>query len=158
VTFLRALKLGVVAAVFAATIALKSTGPKEAPRPTGIDLDQTIENWLARQGFAVSPGAFGHGSLGRKNDCQVHVENVELDGENLQAMRIREPDNAREFFVYRGRILSDYPSLRVDVGEIWRRISLRLGFSASRVPCLVIWATGPCAVEALPWMELAEID
>ena len=58
---------------------------------------------------------------------------------------------------YRGKLWTNHPTFRATISELWMRLQRRLGFNSSWSPVISIAAVGPCAIETLPWDELATI-
>lgn len=136
-------------------ILVVSIGAKSFVVPVGVPTEQELNDaialWLRQQAYSVTPAAFGHGVLGSKEDCRLFVEAAAGNGENLMAARLRRPPEARSFYVFRGQVFAEFPSLRAKLADLWQRANWRLGLPVGWTPSFFVWAAGPCSTETMSW-------
>jgi hypothetical protein len=124
------------------------------------NLQQATAALLAREGYEIEIGTrFGFFVIkAQKKDCRLQIRETATEGFNADLIKADVPKDARLVFAYRGKLWTNHPTFRATISELWMRLQWRLGFNSSWSPVISITALGPCAIETLPWDELATIQ
>jgi hypothetical protein len=152
----RALKIAALAAAIAATVAVKAVTANRVDPATIDNLRGAVVKLLSRERFETQvSNRFGFVVDAQRDRCRLQVRQTFFEGFNLDANSLNAPKGARILFAYRGELLREYPALRISTARNWHRIMWRLGVDDGWVPPVTIAAIGDCALENLPWGELA---
>lgn len=154
----RVLSLAALGIAIAITVSLKTIEINPVKRATSDDLKQAVVKLLAREGFVTEIGKRnGFVVSAHRDDCRLQVQEAYAEGYNLDAIVFYMPKGARLAFAFRGQLSDRHPTAGATISSIWTRLKWRLGIDSAWSPPLAIASTGVCAVETLPWNELAEI-
>jgi len=155
----RVLSLGAAAIAIMITVPLKLGDFRVLQQRLRYDLQQESAALLVREGFAIEIGTrFGFFVINaREKDCRMQIRETAIEGFNTDLIKADAPKDAQLVFEYRGKLSTDHPTLRATISELWTRLQWRLGLNSSWSPVISIAAVGPCAIETLPWKELASI-
>jgi len=156
----RTLSLGVVGLALLITVPPKLRDFSVVQKQLSHNLEQASTDFLAREGFETETGTrFGFFVVtAQKNDCHLQIQGTAAEGFDADAKRASAPKNAQLVFEYRGKLWMREPTFRATVSEFVNRLKWRFDVGNSWSPMISVLATGPCAIETLPWGELASIQ
>jgi hypothetical protein len=158
VTFSRLLSFGLVGIALVITVPLKLRNFAAAQQTLNQNLEKASATMLARKGFNIKiADRVGFVVNAQKDDCQLQIRKAAIAGFNLDAIRADAPKGAQLAFAYQGKLWTSHPRFRATLSEIWNRLTWQLGVGGSWSPVISVAALGPCAIEKLPWSELASI-
>jgi len=123
------------------------------------NLEQAIAALVTREGFEVEIGnRFGSFVINaQKNNCRLQIREAAAEGINADAIKANAVNEAQSIFEYRGKLWINQPTFRATISKIWNRVKWQLGVDSLWSPVISIAAVGPCAMETMPWDELASI-
>ena len=155
----RVLSLVALAIAIIITVPLKLHDFAADQQRLRYNLQQASVALLAREGFEIEIGTrFGFFVINaQEKDCRLQIRETATEGFNADLMKADAPKDAQLVFAYRGKLWTNHPTFRATISELWMRLQRRLGFNSSWSPVISIAAVGPCAIETLPWDELATI-
>jgi hypothetical protein len=155
----RVLSLAAVGIVIIITVPLKLSDFGVVQERLSRNLEQASAALLRRQAFEVDiDNRFGLFVISAKNsDCRLQIYEAAAEGFNAAAIEAESPKNAQSVFEYRGKLWKSQPTLYATISKNWNRLKWRLGVDSSWSPMILIVAVGRCAIETLPWNELASI-
>jgi hypothetical protein len=155
----RVLSLGALAIALAVTVPLKLSDLTAFKEPLKLNLQQASAALLTREGFEIKIGnSFGFSVIdAQQNNCRLQIRQTVAAGFNVDAINANAPKDAQLAFEYRGKLWKNHPTFRATTSEIWSRLKWQLGVDNSWSPVISIATVGPCAIETLPWDELASI-
>jgi hypothetical protein len=155
----RVLSIGALGIALALTVPLKLSDLSAFKEPLSHNLQQASAALLTRGGFEVKMG----NSLGfpvidaQQNNCRLQIRQTVAAGFNVDAIKENAPKDAWLVFEYRGKLWMSHPTVRATISEILSRLKWQLGADDSWSPVIAITAFGACAIETLPWDEVASI-
>jgi hypothetical protein len=159
VNFSRLLSLTALGIAIVITVPLKLSDFAAVEQRLSHNLEQASTAFLAREGFETENGKrFGFFLINAQdNNCQLQLREAASEGFNADAIRADTPKDTQLVFEYRGKLWISHPTFRAAVSKAWNRLKWRLGVDSSWSPVISIAAVGRCAIETLPWDELATI-
>jgi hypothetical protein len=89
---------------------------------------------------------------------RLQVREADAEGTDDEVIKANVPKDAQRVFVFRGKLWMSHPTLRATASEIWDRVKWKLGAASSWSPVISVAAVGRCALETLPWNDLASIQ
>jgi hypothetical protein len=147
-----------LAAALAATVPLKLMyrpgAENKRPNPT-----PSIVAFLARHGYQpqVENGPGGDNIYGTADGCRVLIRRVVDDGSNLDVLVLRARAVGSLVFVFNGVVSTAPPLTAWLIRHYVTRLGELMGLQSGEFPMLAVAAPQECAVDTLPWRELAEI-
>jgi hypothetical protein len=90
-------------------------------------------------------------------DCRLVIKQVLPQGYNLNAIKAMIAQEGRLSFVFDGRVYGERPPATTTLSHYWTRLRQQLGLKAREKPVLAVASSESCAVDALPWKEIAEL-
>jgi hypothetical protein len=159
VNFSRLLSLTALGIAIVITVPLKLSDFKAVQQRLSHNLAQASVALLARRGFQTEIGdRFGFFVINaQENDCRLQIREAASEGFNVDAIRADTPKETQLVFEYDGKLWMSHPTFRAAISKAWNRLKWQLGVDGSWRPVISIAAVGPCAIETLPWDELATI-
>jgi hypothetical protein len=156
VNFSRILSFGALVIALAITLPLKLT---VVPQRLSDNFEQAIAALLTSKGFEIKIGSrFGLFVINAvQNNCRLEIREVFAQGYNVDAIEADVPKDAQFVFEYGGKLWKTLPTLRATISGLWSRLKWQLGVNSLWSPVISIAAVGPCAIETLPWDEVASI-
>jgi hypothetical protein len=156
----RVLSLGAVGLALLITVPPKLRDPSVVQQKLSHNLEQASAGLLAREGFETTLGnRYGFFLVtAQKNDCHVQIQGTPAEGFDFDAKMATAPKDSQLVFEYRGKLWTHEPTLRATITEFLNRLKWRFDLDNSWSPVISILASGPCAIEKLPWEELASIE
>jgi hypothetical protein len=131
------------------------------PTPADPDsLGEAVASFLVQHGFESRVEkrfgqVFVHANSGK---CRMLL--TEAVPQNSGTVELLAKPVGRLSYVFDGAVYEHEPSpASVLIGEYWTRVSIKMGLSPNhhrRV--LAVAASNDCAIDALPWSELAELS
>jgi hypothetical protein len=155
----RVLSLGALGIALLITVPLKLSDFSAVQQRLSHNLEQATAALLTREGFEVEIGnRFGFFVINAQgNNCRLQIREAASEGFNAEAIKADTPKDAQSVFEYRGKLWMSQPTFRATISKIWNRVKWQLGADSLWSPVISIAAVGPCAIETLPWDELASI-
>ena len=87
--------------------------------------------------------------------CRLQILKLNPDGSDRDLVRhLAMGTDYRLFFVFRGTVYTQQPTLRTVLNHFWSRFLRVLGFIRHNTPVIAVLAGSSCAAEQLPWGEL----
>ena len=79
-------------------------------------------------------------------------------GWNRSTLELLAKEVGRLTYVFDGAVHVEEPFLAPILDQYWTRVRIKMGLSPNRHPVLAVAASDDCAVDALPWRELAVLS
>jgi len=122
-----------------------------------LAVHDAVVTFLSRHQFHLD----GNGSLisATSGDCRLLIRGMDSRGYNLDAINVMHAQKGRLSFVFKGKVYLERPIniTETTLSHYWTRLKQKLGIVAVSHPVLAVSASGSCALEALPWNEIAEL-
>lgn len=155
----RTAKLGLAVAL-ALTVPLKFMLPSTARPGRDHDLSAPVSAFLTRHGFQSRveqrpAGLFIHATAG---GCRMLIREATPQGWNRDSIDAVGRQVGRIAYVFDGATYDEQPVVQTTLSFYWTRLRAQMGLNPARHPVLAVAASEPCAIEALPWREVAEIS
>ncbi len=149
-----------MAGALALTLAVKLVYSREpAPDADADVLGEAVAAFLLQHGFEPRVekrgGVFVHASAGK---CRMLISEAVPQGWNRNTIEWWAKPVGRLTYVFDGAVHAHEPFLVPMLDDYWRRVRVRFGLSPNRHPVLAVAASDDCAVDALPWWELAVLS
>jgi hypothetical protein len=96
-----------------------------------------------------------HASSGK---CRMLISEAAPQGWNRSSIELLAKPVGRLSYVFDGAVHEYEPFLAPMIDHYWTRARIKMGFSPSRHPVLAVAASDECAINALPWSELAVLS
>jgi hypothetical protein len=156
VNFSRILSFGALGIALVITLPLKLTF---VPQKLSSNFEEAIVALLTHEGFKIKIGnRFGLFVISAMhNNCRLEIREAFAQGYNTDAVEADSPKDAQFVFEYNGKLWTKLPTFRATISGLWSRFKWQLGMDTWWSPVASIAAVGPCAIETLPWHELASI-
>ena len=139
------------------TLAWKS--PLHGPGNSG-GLEQRIVEFLAEREFKVvvtDEVMNGMPVISASRDlCHLLVLGSSSYGGDRGMIRQRATETERIFFIFRGAVHPDQPTLLTVLDEQWSRFLRKVGLRRHVPPVIAVVAAAACQAEQLPWGALGE--
>ena len=151
--------LGALGIALAITVPLKLNDLTAFKEPLNHNLQQASAAFLTRYGFEVKIGSILGSPVidAQQSNCRLQIRQTVAAGFNVDAIKELAPKDAQFAFEFRGKLWKNHPTIRATISEIWSRLKWQLGLDNTWWPVISIATVGPCAIETLPWDELASI-
>jgi hypothetical protein len=123
-------------------------------------LGSAVSSFLLQHGFESRlEKGYGqvliHASSGK---CRMLISEASPQGWNRSSIELLAKPVGRLTYVFDGAIREHEPFLAPMIDHYWTRARIKMGFSASSHPVLAVAASDECAINALPWSELAVLS
>jgi hypothetical protein len=161
----RKLKLFLIV-VLAVTLPLKAFTRDTAKERPWESAQPSIVAFLDRHGFSVRHGFEtpdeqrpAEGLMqATSGACRLLIGQMDPNGYNLVAFNRLARSVGRVAFVFNGVVYREAPLARTIADYVWMRLRQRLGLHVYWHPAYAVAATDKCALEALPWSEIAKFS
>ena len=155
----RLLSIAAVGIAIVVTVPFKLNNFTAVQQTLSANLEQASAALLAREGYKIEiDDRFGFFVInGQQNQCQLQIREAAPEGFNTEAIKAHAPKDAELSFEYRGKLWTSPPTYRATLSKSWNRLKWALGVDNSWSPVIAVAAVGSCAIDTLPWDELASI-
>jgi hypothetical protein len=126
------------------------------------NVQETIVEFLARNYFSVSESdqimPQTRTFAGRSFSCRILITLVSYRAWERDAIYNHATAEDQVFFVFNGKIYSNYPSWLAGFNFLWYKIMSELGFRMQTPFAIAVIATKSCNAEQLPWHEFSSAE
>ena len=143
------------------SVSLKVVAASSLPPPPAREASEAVSAVLARQGFTVGANAADIDLLtvfAHARHCDLRLAVVSPHGWHRNLVRRLVAPDEKIVFVFDGKTYDDQPVWRTWASFYEARVRQYLGLDAATKPVLAVLATPSCAIESLPWSEVATVD
>lgn len=163
--FPNGLKLFLIVAL-AVTLPLKAFTRDTVKATPWEDAQASILAFFARHGFSARHGFEAPGEQrpagtliqATSGRCRLLMGQMHHRGLNLDSFDRLAESVGRVVFVFGGTIYRQQPVALTSLDHYWTRLQQRIGLSVAWHPVYAVAATDTCALDALPWTEIAEFS
>jgi len=120
-------------------------------------LDSVVA-FLTRHQFQSHGTPDGSRIYASSGNCRLAMRQVDPQGYNLDAIKTIDAKEGQLFFVFKGLVYTDQPLASTILSHYWFRLQQKLGLHPSWNPVLAVVSSDSCAMDALPWKELAQLS
>jgi hypothetical protein len=141
------------------TLGLKAAWTRDAPTADARLFADRALRLLHQSGFATRQETrrFGIISYGRKDDCLLMLAEYRPHGISAEPLTAHAAPLGRLRFAWRGSLSDSAPKL-LPLGEFYIQRELRrAGLEPVRHPIVAVAGSKSCALDELPWEQLAEL-
>jgi hypothetical protein len=132
--------------------------PSVAPAETPAEGKAPVVAFLEHQGFSVGEPLPNNDPVmlpAAKANCNLRVAEVSPVGWHRDILARLALPGDQIAFVFDGNVFAAQPVWKTFIAHNWRRLLTYAGLHASEQPILGIIASPGCALQELPWGELA---
>jgi hypothetical protein len=122
-----------------------------------LSTQDSLISFLTRHQFQSHSAADTGRIYAGSGDCHLAIARVIPQGYNLDAIKTVFAREGRLSFVFEGRVYGEWPPTTTTLSHYWTRLQQQLGLNAGKKPILAVASSESCAVDALPWKEIAEL-
>jgi hypothetical protein len=141
----------------ALTLSFKIVARDTAGGNAYLNVNDSVIAFLTRHKFQSN----GPSNTGRiyaaSADCQLIIQQMVPQGYNLDAIKTVIAKEGRLSFVYQGQVYGEQPPANTTLNHYWTHLQRHLGLNAREKPVFAVVSSESCAVDALPWKEIAEV-
>jgi hypothetical protein len=120
-------------------------------------LQDSVVAFLTRHQFQSHGATDVERIYAASGDCHLVIKQVLPQGYNLNAIKTMIAQEGRLSFVFDGRVYGEGPPATTTLSHYWTRLRQQLGLKVREKPVLAVASSESCAVDALPWKEIAEL-
>jgi len=149
-----------IALALALTLAVKfAFAPSMASTEASIDREASVAAFLENEGFVVGahlPNTDPPMLPAKSADCSLRIVEVSPSGWHRDVLAQLALPGEQVLFVYRGNTFPSQPIWQTFLDHNWRRLLAYAGLRPPERPVFGILASPTCALQELPWAQLAE--
>lgn len=121
------------------------------------DLGAAITRFLNKAGFEPHVETrYGRVFIYADNgNCRMLISETTPQGWDKSSNEMWAKAVGRLSYIFAGAVHADEPFIAPMLDRWWMWVRLKMGLSANRHPLLAVAASEDCAINALPWWELA---